>query len=156
MVDYPNEFPAEAVQVVFHVAANGFAPDGQHNDQGCFYNALWNLQGYGLGIYKPHHHLMGEGRPPRPMKLGRFAPQKNEKKLIEVLAKQLEPVRSRVESAAEDDKGDVDAGGGRSGGKNDAAQKADAEAVDWSKIPWSQVIMLVTLILQSLLKKEPA
>lgn len=133
MVNYPKDFPADAAQVLFSVATNGFGAEGTHTDVACFTQAMWNIQGYGLGLWKPHNHELKAGTPPRPTKLGRFTPPKGEKALIKTLVKQLAPVQEAI--------GDE--------------EKPKLKGVDWSKIPWEQVIMVVTLILQGLLKKEP-
>lgn len=143
MIDYPKEFPTEAAHVVFNVATNGFAPDGEHGDASCFYQALWNIQGFGLGVWKPHVHELKANQAPKPSKLGRFAPPRTESAQIKALAKALEPIKGQVEAANPPE------------GTEDPAAPTLKEAIDWSKIPWEQVLMLVTFLLQTLLKKQP-
>jgi hypothetical protein len=185
---YPTHFPADAAQVVFNVATHGFAPDGEHGDVACFVQALWNIQGYGLSLWKPHDHVLKAGEAPKPMKFGRWTAPKTEKAQINALVKALEPARS-LAMAAPKAESPVAAEANESGGETpkpneleqkkgagaapaatvagttaeepedaeetqEAAAGAEAGAIDWSKIPWEQVIMLVTVLVQSLLRKE--
>lgn len=125
MVSYPESFPADAVQVVFSVASNGFAPDGEHGDVACFAQACWNIQGYGLSLWKPHKH------PDLKAYLGG----------IENFGKVL-PAPENLEAAVKDLAGCF---------LEEAEPGAIKAAIDWKKIPWDKVLALVSILIQSLL-----
>lgn len=146
MVNYPQTLPADAVQVVFAVATGGFAPDGQHADAACFYQALWNIQGYGLGVWKPHDHpdLKAGGKGAKAKKV---TVPKTQPKQIEALAKALEPARQYAEApvAAPPETGAGEA-------PADATANVGA-GLDWRKLPWDKIIALIMAILMSQTQK---
>jgi hypothetical protein len=137
MVGYPKEFPFDAAEIVFAVATDGIQPEGQHGDLACLLQAQWNLQGFGLQVWKPHDHDTKGAKSAKPGKAKTFKSPGNATSGAKELARLLEPIREKNDDGTPGPKG---------------SEEAKAAGFDWSKLPWEQIIAISVAIVRKILE----
>jgi hypothetical protein len=147
MTPYPTEIHG-AVGMLIGAATTGIQPDGQHGDLACCLQAAWNVQGFGLALWKPHDHpdLKAAPKGKKGPAKGAGVP-KGEKAQLAKLAKLLEP-------AAKQQPQGVTVGADGKPATPPAGDHHPDHDNGIAALPWDQIIALAVVLIQAWLKRK--